>query len=378
MIKPLNKGVKHMLKIAHTICPSCSVGCGVNLIIKNQEAVGTYPYKRHPVNQGKNCEKGRNSFQILNENRLQNPLIRKNGLEQARWDETLDTIVSQIKKYSPQEIGIVASGNCTNQEYETLKKFAESLGVKNIGYNAGTFPYFNFQSATLDDVESSRTILIVGDVLKENPLLGRRVILARENGAEIISIDISANTLTGINSDEHILIESTSQLTEQVGKILPKLDESSTVLIKEPESREEFENILQILQESSARILPVLKDCNSRGAMNYLPALDEDDLKELLEKVKLLYVMGDDPASHLAESMKNLEFIITQGPSVTETVLLSDVVLPGTCWAEKSGTFTSTTGTPQEISKILDAPGDAKDDVTIMIELAEKMGLELL
>jgi formate dehydrogenase major subunit len=112
--------------------------------------------------------------------------------------------------------------------------------------------------------------------------------------------------------------------------------------------------------------------------MNYLPALDEDDLKELLEKVKLLYVVGDDPASHLAESMKNLEFIITQGPSVTETVLLSDVVLPGTCWAEKSGTFTSTTGTPQEISKILDAPGDAKDDVTIMIELAEKMGLELL
>ncbi|MFA0832853.1 MAG: hypothetical protein ACC609_02465 [Methanobacterium formicicum] len=70
-----------MLKIAHTICPSCSVGCGVNLIIKNQEAVGTYPYKRHPVNQGKNCKKGRDSFHILNENRLENPLIKKTGLE---------------------------------------------------------------------------------------------------------------------------------------------------------------------------------------------------------------------------------------------------------------------------------------------------------
>lgn len=365
-----------MLKIAHTICPSCSVGCGVNLIIKNQEAVGTYPYKRHPINQGKNCEKGRDSFHLLNENRLKTPLIKKGALKQVIWEEALDAASSQMKSYSPHEIGFIASGNCTNQEYETLKKFADSMGVENIGYNAGLFPSFDFETATLDDVESSNTILIIGDVLKENPLLGRRVILAHEKGAEIISVDLQ-ETLTGINSDEYIQVGSMSEFSEIGKQILPKLNESSTVLIKKLETKEEFENILNTFQGSDAKILPVLEECNSRGAMNHLPALSKDDLKGLLEKVKLLYVLGDDPASYLAESMENLDFIITEGCFVTETALMSDVVLPGSCWAEKSGSFTSTTGETQNISKIVEAPGDARDDKSIMVTMAEKMGLEL-
>jgi formate dehydrogenase (coenzyme F420) alpha subunit len=366
-----------MLKIAHTICPSCSVGCGVNLIIKNQEAVGTYPYKRHPINQGKNCEKGRDSFHLLNENRLKTPLIKKGGLEQVSWDDALEAASSQMGSFSPHEIGIIASGNCTNQEYETLKKFADSLGVENIGYNAGTFPSIDFETATPDDVENSSTILIIGDVLKENPLLGRRVILAHENGAIIISVDLVQKTLTGINSDEYIQVGSMSELSEISEQIFPQLNESSTVLIENLETREEFENILKIFQDSDAKILPILEECNSRGAMNHLPALNKDELKDILEKVKLLYVVGDDPASYLTESMKNLDFIITEGCLVTETALMSDVVLPGSCWAEKSGSFTSTTGETQEISKIVEAPGDARDDVSIMIELAEKTELEL-
>jgi len=366
-----------MLKIAHTICPSCSIGCGVNLIIKNQEAVGTYPYKRHPINQGKNCKKGRDSFRILNENRLKTPLIKKGGLEQVNWDEALDVASSQMKSYSSHEIGIITSGSLTNNEYKTLKKLAESMGVENIGYNAGTFPSFEFETANLDDVENSSTILIIGDVLKENPLLGRRVILAHENDAEIITVDLASATLTGINSDEYLQLDSISELSAELDKLLPKLNESSTVLIRELETVGEFENILPKFQESGARILPVLEECNSRGAMNHLPALSKDDLKEILEKVKILYVVGDDPASYLKESMKNLEFLITQDYLVTETVLMSNVVLPGSSWAEKSGSFTSTAGQTQEISKIVESPGDARDDETIMIELAKKMGLDL-
>jgi formate dehydrogenase major subunit len=57
-----------MFEIKHTLCPSCSVGCGINVILDGEEIVGTFPYKRHPVNAGKNCSNGRNSidcYQIL-------------------------------------------------------------------------------------------------------------------------------------------------------------------------------------------------------------------------------------------------------------------------------------------------------------------------
>jgi formate dehydrogenase major subunit len=110
--------------------------------------------------------------------------------------------------------------------------------------------------------------------------------------------------------------------------------------------------------------------------MNILPVLSEDDLRDLLEKIKVLYVVGDDPASYMMESMKNLDFIISQGCLVNETTLISDVVLPGSCWAEKTGSFTSTTGKTQNISKITEPPGDALDDQIIITKVAEKMGWE--
>lgn len=42
-----------MLNLKHTICPSCSTGCGITLISNNKELLGTYPYKRHEINEGK-------------------------------------------------------------------------------------------------------------------------------------------------------------------------------------------------------------------------------------------------------------------------------------------------------------------------------------
>ena len=116
-----------------------------------------------------------------------------------------------------------------------------------------------------------------------------------------------------------------------------------------------------------------MDDCNSRGAMNILPALDTDDLKVLVESVKLLYVVGDDPVSYTEESFKNLDFLITQSPTINNTTLSSDVVLSGACWAEKSGSFTNSTGNIQKIQQIIPVAGDAQDDVVIIQKIAEKL-----
>lgn len=367
-----------MMKVAHTICPSCSVGCGVNLIIKDNEAVGTYPYKRHPINEGKTCRKGRECFKILTENRLKEPLLKKGGFKETNWEDAIDTVASQMKSYPSNEIGIIISGNYTNQEYETLKKFAEALGIENIGCHTGSMPSSDQETATLDDVEKSKFILIIGDVIKETPLLGRRIIMARENGAEILAVDEPDKTLTGINSHEYIQAESASSIIDEIdNKILEKLNPQSVVLISNLESEDDFEKLVTFFGQSDAKVIPVFQDCNSRGAVEVLPVLSVDDLHGLMERIKVLYAVGDDPASYMKESMKNLEFTISQGCLVNKTIPISDVVLPGSCWAEKTGSFTNTTGEIQEISKIVDAPGEALDDQIIIKKIAEKIGLDL-
>lgn len=372
--------VHDKMKVVHSICPQCSVGCGINLINIDNRLVGTYPYKRHPINEGKNCKKGRDCIELVfEENRPKNPLVNKNGtFSDYSWEEALDLFVSKIKSYTPQDIGIIGSGNSTNEDLEILSKFADALGVEKKGFYAENFPAFNIETATLDDVQSSNFILIVGDVIKESPLIGRKIILARENGAEVVSADSADKTFTGLNSDKYIKIRSIGEFLDNIGpEVHNKLKDSATIIFNKLDLKEEFEKIQNIAEDSGSKILPVLKQCNTRGAMRFLPALNQEEISRLINDVKFLYVVGDNPALFAEESFKNLDFLVTQSSSINETVLLSDLVFPASCWVEKTGTFTNTTGDMQKISKTISAPAEVLEDQRIISKIAEKIGIEL-
>lgn len=149
------------MKVVHTICPGCSVGCGIDLIVKDDKVVGTYPYKRHPINEGKNCSNGKNSYKIIyHEKRLKKPLIKKNGkLVEATWDEALSFIAEKLKNYNADDITFIASGKCTNEDNYALKKLVDSLKAK-IGHCICNSPKVNYAevSTTIDDIENAKTL----------------------------------------------------------------------------------------------------------------------------------------------------------------------------------------------------------------------------
>ena len=63
-----------------TTCGYCSVGCGIELGVKDGKAVATRPNPAHPVNRAKLCPKGLSEHYIIDtENRAKVPLLRKNG-----------------------------------------------------------------------------------------------------------------------------------------------------------------------------------------------------------------------------------------------------------------------------------------------------------
>lgn len=100
-------------------------------------------------------------------------------------------------------------------------------------------------------------------------------------------------------------------------------------------------------------------------------------------KVKALYIMGEnpvltDPDQHTTISaLSQLDFLVVQDIFMTETSALADVVLPSACFAEKDGTFTNTERRIQRIRKAVNPPGEAKDDLQILIELSAKMGYDM-
>ncbi len=366
-----------MMKIKHTVCPSCSLGCGINLITLNEEVVGTYPYKRHEFNEGKNCLKGRNCYKLTDENRIETPLIKKGTQNKAEWDEALDLISSEMKSCDVDDIGILVSGTCTNEVCELSKKFADAMGISNIGFSVENSQDLKNENVSFDDLENSDVIVLFGDILKENPLMGRRVILAQDKGVKIISLDSNDSSNTSLIADEYIKTDSFKNFLDNDSTLAEQLSDSSTVIIRSMNSSEDLNAVQELTSKAGSNLITILNECNSLGAIEYLTPLDQNEVQDLIESVKLLYVIGGNPATYAEESLKKINFLITEGYELNQTVLMSNVALPSTCWAEADGSFKNTMGKLQKFAKVVEPPENSRDDETIIKEIAEKMGITL-
>jgi predicted molibdopterin-dependent oxidoreductase YjgC len=116
------------------------------------------------------------------------------------------------------------------------------------------------------------------------------------------------------------------------------------------------------------------------------PGLHLTGMFEAMEHgtLKAVYVVGENPAQseadkqHTVELLKGLDHLVVQDLFLTRTAELADVVLPGCAgWAESEGTVTSSERRVQRVRKALDPPGEARDDIEIVYELARRLGHDL-
>src|SRR5471032_105801 len=95
-----------------------------------------------------------------------------------------------------------------------------------------------------------------------------------------------------------------------------------------------------------------------------------------------MYVEGENPAmsdpdlQHARQALAKLEHLVVQDMFVTEPAFHADVILPASAFAEKVGTFTNTDRRVQISRAVVDPPGDARQDLWIIQEIAKRMGLD--
>jgi formate dehydrogenase major subunit len=98
-------------------------------------------------------------------------------------------------------------------------------------------------------------------------------------------------------------------------------------------------------------------------------------------EIRGMYIQGENPAmsdpdvDHARAGIAKLEHLVVQDIFLTETAMLADVVLPSSAWPEKSGTVTNTNRQVQMGRKALDLPGDTREDLWIIVEMAKRLGL---
>jgi len=88
-------------KETKTICPYCSVGCGIIVHTKDGKVVNTEGDPDHPISEGTLCPKGASIMQLVhNKTRVLKPMYRAPGADawkEVEWDWTLDQIAKKVK-----------------------------------------------------------------------------------------------------------------------------------------------------------------------------------------------------------------------------------------------------------------------------------------
>ncbi len=99
-------------------------------------------------------------------------------------------------------------------------------------------------------------------------------------------------------------------------------------------------------------------------------------------EIRGMYVLGENPAmsdpdvEHARKALAKLEHLVVQDIFLTETANYADVILPAAAWPEKTGTVTNTNRQVQMGRRAVPAPGEAREDWRIIVDLAMALGLD--
>ncbi|WP_172251131.1 molybdopterin-dependent oxidoreductase [Saccharibacillus deserti] len=209
----------------YSTCNLCSVGCGCEIAVKDEQIVGIRGNGKHSINRGRLGPKGEHQWQAnASPDRLLSPLIRNElgELLPASWDEAMNLIVNKMKnaisEKGPNSVAIYSTGQAFLEDYYTIAKIGRAgIGTHLLDANTrlctATTEFCLLQSfgadgtpASYDDVDETDTLMLFGhNVAETGTVLHERIMdrKARTGKPFIIAVD-PRRTLTVRGADLHL------------------------------------------------------------------------------------------------------------------------------------------------------------------------------
>lgn len=392
-----------------TICTHCGDGCKTTLSVRNGEVLRANNRDRSGINGEFLCVKGRFGFDFVHsKERLQSPLIRKNGkLEEASWGEALAYVAGKFNEVGQRggKFGVVGSNHTTNEENYFLQKFVrQGMGTSNIDHHrtgdvATLLDALSGKQnalATADDLYNTKAALIIGsDLSQQHPFLAyqlRANYRHHQSSTYVVTPgpvredQFAAKSLRAAQGAE---LDALERLKEDL-----KRHESLVIVFGDSVKGDAVRRLVAFGDSLGIRVKYVcLVDySNSRGAidMGLVPelgpgyhAVSESGLQPGLSLDQMLsatdldvfWVVGANPLKN-AELRSAGAFVVVQDLFLTETAERADVVLPAASAYEKNGTVTNVTGEVQRLKAGPKVMG-AKPDLEIIGLLSKELGFDL-
>ena len=363
---------------------SDAMGANIRIDSRGREVLRVLPRVNDDVNEEWISDKARYQVDGLVRQRLDKVYVRKGGkLQAANWDEAFGLIAAAKPGAG---IAAVAGDMLDCETMFAAKKLLGALGSTLIesrqtgmDYPAGNLAAVNFNS-TFAGIAEADAILIVGSHIRwEAPLLNARLRQAVKRGAKVFVVGPHWETTfpaEWLGDDVEVLGKLPKTVTEAMSKaakpavivggggIAAGALDAALGLAGEWGLVRDGWNGFNVLHFSAARMGALMLGFAQKGGIA--------DLADA--KPKVLLALGADEVdfTRFPDALK-----VYIGHHGDKGAHAADIILPAATYTEKAGTYVNTEGRVQFADKAVFAPGDAREDWTILRALADALGVSV-
>ncbi len=372
------------LKKTLSIDVSDAVGANIRVDSRGREVKRVLPRINDDVNEEWLSDKGRFQVDGLARRRLDKPYLRRDGkLEAVSWADAF----AAIGKINPGKSVAVVAGDLVDCEtMYAAKALAGALGSNllegrqtGLDYDCSNLAAVNFNS-TLAGIEEADAILIVGSHVRwEAPLVNARLRKAAKRGAKVFVVGPEWDAtypVTNLGNDLSVIdnlpkdadaafkgAERPAVIIGGAGLGKGALDACLALATKYKLVRDGW-NGFNALHMAASRMGGLMLGYAQKGGIADLVAA----------KPKMLISLGADEVDYAKFAGSMIVYIGHHGDKAAHA---ADVILPAAAYTEKAGTYVNTEGRVQLADKAVFAPGDAREDWTILRAMADALGVSV-
>ncbi len=342
-----------------TVCGLCPVGCNVYATVREGK-VKRILSRNHPeIDEGWICDKGRFAFTHLRaDDRLAQPLrrVHRRGLEQISWEDALDEAERLLRNARGRIVTALSGSETVEQAYALGKLMRVGLDSHQAMLPEEVSGALDAYRLPLSAIREAEVVVVLGEVpvVERAPVVDLWIRAARRNGARILD-EADEEAIGGAARVVLLWSGPGGRGGETVAQVAEKLG-------------------LADRDGCGAFYLP--ETPNGRGAADAWAACCDEESAESAS-IGLLVVSGDEAAAN-----ENVRALAEQAEAVIVLSMFhglaagwADLILPGTSYLERDGTFVNLEGRLQRLRRTATPP--CPDELEWLAELAARFGVDL-
>jgi NADH-quinone oxidoreductase subunit G len=349
-----------------TVCGLCPVGCNISATTREGK-IRRILSRNHPeVDQGWLCDKGRFAFpHLYAEDRIREPLerVRRRGFGEISWNDALDRAEELLRGARGRIVTALSGSETLEQAYGLAKLLRHGLDAHSAVLAEATSDALDAFRAPLSTIGDAEIIVVVGDerVADRAPVVELWIKQALRRGGRLVE-------QPDVTLDAEL--EQELAASDRAVLIWSRRGGGGGARLAELAHRLGFEG----KPGCAAFSLPGTP--NGRGVSAAWSCCADGEEQDP-EPIGLLIVSGDDAAADPAvralaeDAEKVLAITMFHGLAVG----WADLVLPGTSYLERDGTFVNLEGRVQRLRRTVIPP--APDELAWIAKLAERFDVEL-